>query len=682
MTTEYDIPRNSDFAIDGQIAWAVAVESGQCDLLLISYLGIDFENRGERVYRLLDCALTFLGDAPMQGQTLRYDISINSFARSGDNLLFFFRYECYADGKLILTMDGGCAGFFSDEELRQGKGVIFSEAELEERRKVESSECRPPLPCSRRSFSLEDLELLSAGDLAEVFGAGHDKHGRNPALRLPNKAIRMFDRVTSIDPQGGLWGLGELIAEQDLAPDDWYFPCHFKDDEVLAGSLMAEGCVQLLQLYMLFLGSHTRTRNGRFQPIRGLRQVVRCRGQVTPVNKLMTYRMEITGFGPEPEPWATANVEIWVDGKLVVHFRDLGVRVAEDDPAAIPPPADPAAVTFNERHIEEFATGSVAACFGPETLIYEGRSVPRQPNGDLKLISRVQITEGRRNDLSSPATLVADYDVPPDVWFCRESPSHQTPYSILMELGLQPCGFLSAWLGSTLPFGDQELHFRNLDGSGDLTATPELRGETVRNRVRLTSSVSLEGIIIQKFTFELSCRGSAFYSGEAAFGYFTPDALANQVGLDGGTAVDPWLPENAAAQHRVLARGGHMALLDRLAKMPDGGRHGLGYVYAEKDVDPFDWFYANHFYQDPVMPGSLGVEAMLQALGALQPRTLALGRTTWKYRGQIVPTNQRMSLELHVTSRDGAVLTADGSLWCDGRRIYEVTNLALQTDGH
>ena len=67
MTTEYDIPFDAWYATDGQISWAVSVESGQCDLLLISYLGIDFQNKGERVYRLLDCTLTFLEDMPLEG---------------------------------------------------------------------------------------------------------------------------------------------------------------------------------------------------------------------------------------------------------------------------------------------------------------------------------------------------------------------------------------------------------------------------------------------------------------------------------------------------------------------------------------------------------------------------------------------------------------------------------------
>ncbi len=33
-------------------------------------------------------------------------------------------------------------------------------------------------------------------------------------------------------------------------------------------------------------------------------------------------------------------------------------------------------------------------------------------------------------------------------------------------------------------------------------------------------------------------------------------------------------------------------------------------------IDPAAWFLEAHFYQDPVMPGSLGVEAMHQAMAA------------------------------------------------------------------
>lgn len=721
ITTEYDIPHDAWYCVDGQAPWAISVESGQCDLLLISYLGIDHQCRGERVYRLLDCTLTFLDDLPKAGETLRYDITINSFARNGDTLLFFFSYECFVGERMVLRMDGGCAGFFSDAELAGGRGVINTERELEERRAAVPSRFKAPLATARTSLGLDDLRRLSAGDLAGCFGGAYDQRGLNPSLRLPPPMMLMLDRVISIDPHGGAWGLGLIVGEKDLRPDDWYFPCHFKDDQVLAGSLMAEGCGQLLQCYMLALGLQVYTSDARFQPIAGLPQQVRCRGQVTPAHSRLTYRMEVTAIGLEPAPFARTNVDIIVDGRIVVRFNDLGLQLREKRPALRPPAPQaaerPARVLCDERQIGEFATGSLAACFGADYLVYEGRRAPRTPNGELQLISRVLSVDGRRGAPAPGATLASEYDVPANPWFCRQNSYPETPYSVLMELGLQPCGFLSAWLGSTLPYAEHDFYFRNLDGTGRLLRRVDLRGKTVRNQVTLRSSTAIEGVIIQKFDYTLACDGEPFFAGDAAFGYFTKESLAKQVGLDGGRRTQPWiagphgLPAAALALdspalplyraragrlHERLPRG-HFDLLDRAEIVAGGGRHGQGYVYASRAVDPADWFFACHFHQDPVMPGSLGVEVMLRVMQALALHE-DLGRAfrssrfavpdgvrcAWKYRGQIAaptaPTT--MGLEVHIARRewrDGALLLAgEGSLWRDDLRIYEVKDLAVE----
>ncbi len=286
--------------MDGQIPWAIAVELGQCDLMLISYLGVDFENKGNLVYRLLDCTLTFLDDLPKEGETLRYDISINSFARSGDNLLFFFSYNCFVGDRMVLKMRGGCAGFFSDEDLARGKGIILTDAEIAARDNTPKQHFDPLLTCERQTFGRPELQALSRGDLLTCFGPQYMQTGRNPSLRLPGGDMLMIDRITEIQPDGGPWGLGSVVAEHDLAPDNWYFPCHFKDDEVMAGSLMADGCVQLMQFYLMYLGFQTQTIDARFQPIPNLPQVVRCRGQVTPTHGRLIYRMEITEIGLTP----------------------------------------------------------------------------------------------------------------------------------------------------------------------------------------------------------------------------------------------------------------------------------------------------------------------------------------------------------------------------------------------
>ena len=360
--------------------------------------------------------------------------------------------------------------------------------------------------------------------------------------------------------------------------------------------------------------------------------------------------------------------------------------------------AEPAAL-FDQADLEAFASGSVAACFGPDYDRFEHRRMPRIPNGDLLLISRILEIEGEMGEVQPGAELVSEYDVPADAWFYRRNA--RTPCAILMEIAMQPCGFLSAYIGSALLYPDTDFYFRNLDGVGRLLADPDLRRRTVTNRVRLTSSTTVRGVILQQFDFALSCEGETFYEGEATFGYFKRQALVNQVGLDGGASPPPWLWQSAAAGAPVdvvdltsTGAQGQLEFLDVVRVVEGGGRFGQGYVQAEMTVAPADWFFACHFYQDPVMPGSLGVAAIQQALQVYALRqgldehlaaphvaSIAPHQITWKYRGQITPQDAGATLEVHVREIDvGAqrvTLVGEASLWKGDRRIYEITDVGI-----
>ena len=65
------------YVSEGRMPVGITIESGQADLLLISWLGADALNRGERVYRLLGCDLEFCSGLPAVGETLRYEISVD-----------------------------------------------------------------------------------------------------------------------------------------------------------------------------------------------------------------------------------------------------------------------------------------------------------------------------------------------------------------------------------------------------------------------------------------------------------------------------------------------------------------------------------------------------------------------------------------------------------------------------
>ena len=729
MQTEYDIPYDAWFTTDRQIPWAVSVESGQCDLLLISYLGIDFENKGNLVYRLLDCTLTFVDDLPFEGQTLRYDISINSFVRNGENLLFFFSYRCYVEDRLVLKMDNGCAGFFRDEQLADGNGVVYSDAEKQIRVDAKKRHFTPLLNCNKTQFNKADLKHLIDGNPELCFGdESYFPNGRNPSLCLPPEKILMIDRITEIDIRGGAYGLGTITAEKDLDPNDWYFPCHFRDDEVLAGSLQAEGGGNLLRFFMLYLGLQRLTKDARYQPIYDLPQKVRCRKQVTPKDTKLVYKLEIKEMGLIPNPYVIGDLEIISDGVVTVHFENLGLQLREkNDPKYLEQHADvyisprSEGALLNEKDITTFALDDLSKCFGPDFGIYDGRKVSRQPNTDLQVISRILKVDGQRGDFSKPSTIYAEYDVPQDAWYYEQNSAPTMPYSILMEVALQPCGLLGAYLGSTLQFPDKNLYFRNLDGEGEMFDLPigtDFRGKTIHNKSVLVSSVALGGTVLQNYTFELSVDGHMFYKGKSSFGFFPPEALSAQAGLDKGEEVPSWLVQNnvpatqytrinldslygrmklfkapANKPHYKLA-GDQLLLLDTLTIAKDQGEFGKGYIHASKIIKPYDWFFTCHFYQDPVMPGSLGVEAILQAMQtfALQqdlgarftsPRFEQADnhKTNWKYRGQMLTHVENMHLEVHIKSieetADKTVIVGDTYLWNEGMRIYQVTDLAI-----
>jgi 3-hydroxymyristoyl/3-hydroxydecanoyl-(acyl carrier protein) dehydratase len=192
------------------------------------------------------------------------------------------------------------------------------------------------------------------------------------------------------------------------------------------------------------------------------------------------------------------------------------------------------------------------------------------------------------------------------------------------------------------------------------------------------------------------------FAGEAEFGYFTDSILSEQAGLDAGRDMSPWcLSEVGAAsmpvQRRALPRSSTVVglqLLDEVLVVPGGGSTEQGYVYARSHVDPASWYFAAHFHEDPVMPGSLGIEAILQAMWyyALEldlasdfasPRYTPLPnhRIVWKYRGQILPSDQLMQLEVHISriERHSArlVLVGDAWLWNGDRRIYAVRDAGI-----
>lgn len=386
-------------------------------------------------------------------------------------------------------------------------------------------------------------------------------------------------------------------------------------------------------------------------------------------------------------------------------------------PNPAPPPSVVQGITplYSDGAVRQFATGRVADCFGERYAIYDNRRAPRIPNGDLLLITRAVAIQGERYKLDPGTSIHAEYDVPVNEWFYRDNPYPVMPYSVYMEIALQPSGFLSAHHGPTLQYPDIDFYFRNLDGQGRLYRDVDMRGRTITNHVRMLSFTAMQGIIIQKFDFKMFDGDLLFYEGDATFGYFTKEALKSQAGLDAGKLLPRWIDtvDLAPGQVRMIdprqpfgdgylkLANGQLQFTDEIRVVPGGGTYGQGYAYAHTIIDPAAWFFSCHFYQDPVMPGSIGVETIMQALQAYAIET-GLGASfknprfaqadaantggqghniVWRYRGQILSDSDKSHIEANIKRidrrPDSVVIYADASLWRDKLRIYEVKDIAL-----
>ena len=166
----------------------------------------------------------------------------------------------------------------------------------------------------KSSFDYEDL--LSCGR-GELFGPGN--------AQLPLPPMLMFDLITEISRDGGSGGLGKVVAELDIKPDLWFFPCHFQGDPVMPGCL---GLDALWQLTGFFLGWLGEPGKGRALGV----GEVKLAGMVTPAVKTVTYEVNVTRLILRKLKLAVANGIMKADGETVYQVTDMKVGLFQ--PAA------------------------------------------------------------------------------------------------------------------------------------------------------------------------------------------------------------------------------------------------------------------------------------------------------------------------------------------------------------
>ncbi len=722
--TETDIEPGAWYLNDGYMPAGFMIESGQADLMLISYMGIDLLNKGERSYRLLGCTMTYHGDLPTVGDTLEYEIRITGHAKHGDIRLFFFEYDCIVAGEQRLTVRDAQAGFFDQQELADALGALWtpesSAAALEPDARVDP----PAVPCEKQSFSPDEVRAFSQGRAFDCFGPGFEwteTHTRTPKIQAGGQLF--IEEVSSFDPAGGPWGRGFMRCESAIADDAWFFDGHFKNDPCMPGNFMVEACIEAMSLYLAALG-HTTQRDGwRFQPLPEQPFELKCRGEINPQTDRVAYELYIEEIWDGPHPTIICDVLGFVDGKAAFHAHRLGVELVPGWPLTSMPDvldgvAEPVEVAtdadgfpFDWKAMISCAWGKPSDAFGSMYEQFDDtRRSPRLPGEPYHFISRVTRIDGELNDCKPGLEIVCEYDIPEDAWYFDENGSETMPFAVLLEAALQPCGWVASAVGSANGVAE-DLLFRNLDGTGTAVGELTRTSGTLSTHVKLTSVSRAGGMIVEGFDVECRLGDRLVYTMETVFGFFPPAAFEDQVGLpitSGHRAHHELVATHADSMIDLTARPPRfcsgsarlademLLMIDRACHVEDAGDAGLGLIVAEKDVDISEWFFKAHFFQDPVQPGSLGIEALLQLLqyfmldtsmdaGIDDPRfepMLLDAPMVWKYRGQVTPKNTTITTVMEITEigvdEVGPFVIGAGSLWCDGLRIYEVSNMGMR----
>ena len=160
----------------------------------------------------------------------------------------------------------------------------------------------------KSSYNKDELIACSNGELFTKEGDG----------RLPSDLMLMFDEITNIDDFSGNFNKGAIEAVLNINPDLWFFKYHFKEDPVMPGCLGLDAMWQLVGFFLGWSGAEGRGRalgagNVKFS------------GQVTPKNKLVTYRIEMRRVMLRKLVMGVADGTMLVDGKEIYTAEDLRV---------------------------------------------------------------------------------------------------------------------------------------------------------------------------------------------------------------------------------------------------------------------------------------------------------------------------------------------------------------------
>lgn len=375
---------------------------------------------------------------------------------------------------------------------------------------------------------------------------------------------------------------------------------------------------------------------------------------------------------------------------------------------------------YDYDEILEMTSGSMAKVLGKEYAALDNFKVrARMPLPPFLFVTRITKIDAKFGDFNSSCSIEGEYDVPQDCVFSINS--EEISPTVLAEsshIGI----FLAAYLGIDIKSNGQ-LRFRITDVSTIYKSEnfPKI-GETVQIRFEVERFIKNGDITLMICNFEVYRNNKLIILNKQIGGFFTEKELHNSAGLPEEIYKDvKALPVkmykpictkktfNCDEVHAFLQ--GNMAacfgntlssfaykvadnfmLIDRIIEIKsNGGKYGLGCIISEKDIDESFWPFACHFKNDPILPGTVMLEAMTQTSIFFQTYMGLYNRQkpvriSWKkdsmiksqFRGEISKGKHTLRIRIDVMEvseeLDETTIAIEGAVFCEGVKIVQVNN--------
>lgn len=352
----------------------------------------------------------------------------------------------------------------------------------------------------------------------------------------------------------------------------------------------------------------------------------------------------------------------------------------------------PKSFHFNREQLVEHATGKISSVFGAKFLPMDSYLHRiRLPAPPFLMVDRVLTMSIGPAD-SAVHTITTETDIDASKWYLFEN---RMPLGLMLE-GAQGHMFLLSQLGLDFINKDKKLLYRMIGGQFKILGPMPYLGETIRYEIRVSPLIEKKIFKIEYDCYIDNVLIAIVRNGKV--GFFSREEMESSRGIqwqhknESVTSV-PYLPQVQCTRthflkehikafangdpfscfgpgfeysqtHRYSPRipNGTLLMLDEVSDFdPSGGLFHRGFLRAIQKVTPDDWFFKCHFLNDSVLPGTLSVEATIQALAFyLAGMGLTLDKDGWRFevvtdkeysysaRGQITPVHNKVIYELHV----------------------------------